>query len=566
MPSQATSSGAPSDSRPKLVLVGFVPLDQSSHWFNELVLFKAEGEALGLSVQTLVRRSTAAGLAQSLAADPVLADLPDMEFDAAAATAALVAFADAADIADPLWARLDAENLGPKDLIYFPRGHPILIRGAGLWLEKRPPELRPSIFFRIIGDEMTDPQSGRRKARVAFYRLSCADLRRRAGQERVFFLVNADSKARAVSRVCCRRPFMMQHHFGRMATDLSPPDPAKPTVIYVHLNGRSGRLAANLGDVIHRVAANAPSVRFLLRVPQERVDAFVAMACERAPLAEILSPEQNDADYCENLQRGSLLLLAYEAQPYKALTSGVFTEAASMGKPVVVPAGTWMAQKIAEGYGVGRVFDDHSAEAVADALLGALRDLNALAASARAMAPRLGVETGCRRYLERMIALSQTAPDMEPRYRMGEEIDFSDPFDSRCFMREGWAETEPWGVWTIDRRANLFLHVDAEPSTRLDLNVFGHAFVERPKMQVTVRVLADERQIAEWKFDATTGKEPRWLKAALRPQEGGSPSRRIAISFEIDAPMSPFAAGSSGDRRTLGLALCKMSLSTAALT
>ena len=273
--------------RPKLIIAGFVPLDHSSHWFSELASFKTEGAALGLVVRIIVLRSTDPHLAAALSADPALEPLPALEVNAGNFVGNAVTFADAAGTLEPLWARLDVENLGQSDLIYFPQGHPVLIRGVGLWLAGRPPEERPNVFFRIIGDELTDLETGRFKARASFYRLACADLRLRPGQERVFFLVNSAAKARSVSRVCCRQPFMMQHHFGRVPGSMVPVDPANPT-IYVALNARSGRLAGNLGDIIRRIAAIEPAVRFLIRVPAELSGPIAALGPEIVSFVEIL--------------------------------------------------------------------------------------------------------------------------------------------------------------------------------------------------------------------------------------------------------------------------------------
>ena len=201
---------------------------------------------------------------------------------------------------NPLRALLDAEDTGERDLIYFPHGHPILIRGIGLWLAKRPPERRPSLFFRIIGDELTDLDTGRFKARAAFYRLACADLRTRPGQERVFFLVNSRAKARSVSRVCGRRPFMMQHHFGRLPTEVMATPAVDPTV-YVHLNARSGRLGASLGDIIRRVAAIVPSVKFIIRAPAELSATVAALEPDAASFVELLPSGQSVPEYVANL-------------------------------------------------------------------------------------------------------------------------------------------------------------------------------------------------------------------------------------------------------------------------
>lgn len=552
-------------SRPKLVVAGFETLDQSSHWFNELVAFKTEGHALGLSVYTLTLSSIDTRLAATLSAQPVLEPLPALGVNADNYITQLIAFADADEILKPLWAWLDSKELAAQDLIYFPRGHPILIRGIGSWLAQRPQGQRPCIFFRIIGDELTDLETGRFRARAALYHLACADLRTRPGQERVFFLVNSAAKARSVSRVCRRRPFMMQHHFGRVATSVPAVTPTTP-IIYVHVNMRSGRLAANLGDVIQRVAAAEPSVRFLIKVPVELSGTVTKLKSGTASRVEFVSPEQGMADYFTNLARCSLVWLAYEAQPYKALTSGVFTEAASLGKPVVVPQGTWMTEKIAEGFGVGVSFGDTTTRTVAGALLEAMRNSDQLGAAARAIAPRLSEETGCRRFIENMIALSKTTPDMEARYQIGDEIDFSDALDSRGFMRAGWGDTEPWGVWTVDRHAELELPVHLKTGDRLVLNVFANAFLGKRNEPVRVRISAAGQHIAEWIFEAAKfrRRQPQWLTATLPPTTSDAPARFLKISFEVDTPKSPLSEGLSIDPRTLGLGLHKLSLNTVA--
>ncbi len=548
-------------SGPKLIIAGFERLDKSSHWLNELVSFKDEARGLGLAVRIIVLRSTEPHITASLSADAVLEPLPAMEVNADNFVGQVVAFGDAAAIARSLWAQLDAEELDGSDLVYFPRGHPILIRGIGLWLADQPPERRPNIFFRVIGDELTDLETGRFRPRAAFYRLACADLLTRSGQERVFFLVNSRAKARSVSRVCRRRPFMMQHHFGKAIVDVPSVVTARP-IVYVHLNSRSGRLAANLGEIIRRVVANEPSVRFLIRGSSV---AIPAPEPEIAAFVEILPAEQNLVDYLANLARCTMVLLAYEAQPYKALTSGVFTEAASLGKPVVVPAGTWMTEKIAEGYGVGIAFDDPEAASVADALLQALLGLDHLGTAAREIASRLGRETGCRRFIERMIELSRAAPDMEPCYQIGDEINFGDALDSRCFMLKGWGETEPWGVWTVGGHADLTLRLEADAGRRLVVNAFAFAFIGKRKMPVCVRVSVAGQEIAKWVFDAAAfpAGEPRWLTAFLPAHLSERSGRTIDISFDVDAPTSPRAEGISEDPRLLGLGLCKLSLTSA---
>jgi glycosyltransferase involved in cell wall biosynthesis len=553
-------TGRPTPIATRLVIPGFAALDFSSHWFNELLHFRNESLDLGLKPRIVVPRSTQEGVAAEIGADRVLDPLPVFEVNAENFVGSAMAFADADNLFAPLRAWLAAECLDSSDIIYFPQGHPILIRGIATWLSGQPDGKRPAVFFRIIGDELTDLDTGRLKARAAFYRLASADLKNAPGQERVFFLVNSSAKARSVSRVLRRRPFMMQHHFGR-SPDIAPAaDPVGPTV-YVHFNRRSGRCLTDLRETIERVCAVQPTARFLLKPAGDISEAMAALHLEDSPLVEMLPREMNTIDYFKNLARSTLVFLAYEAQPYRFLTSGVFTEAASLGKPVIVPDGTWMAERIAQGYGVGMSFADPSARSMADVILQALQASHLLTSAAQKLAPRLAEETGCRRFIETMVALSKTAPDMEPVYRIDDEIDFSEALDSRDFMGKGWGETEPWGTWTVGSRAELTVRIGAKPDRQLFLNAFGFAYLSQQGGQgLNVRVYCGDERIAEWKFGSADpeGNQPRWLSAPLPASE--SLDDILEFIFEIEGATSPYAGGLSGDRRVLGLGLLKLSI------
>lgn len=64
--------------------------------------------------------------------------------------------------------------------------------------------------------------------------------------------------------------------------------------------------------------------------------------------AEALSPDR----YYELLCRSDVVLIPYDRACYSRRSSGIFTEALAAGKPVVIPAGTSMANCLPEGAGV----------------------------------------------------------------------------------------------------------------------------------------------------------------------------------------------------------------------
>lgn len=161
-----------------------------------------------------------------------------------------------------------------------------------------------------------------------------------------------------------------------------------------------------------------------------------------------------------------------------------------------------------------------------------------------------------------MMMLIRKLPDTEPRYQIGEEIDFSDPLDSRCFMREGWGDTENWGVWTVWPLAKLTLRLGSETDQSLVLKAFVHPFLTQTHRHISICVSTAEREIAHWSFsfDASRAAEPRWCEASIPARGDKYRSRALEITFTIDSPTSPLAEGISKDARTLGLGLLKLSL------
>lgn len=55
-----------------------------------------------------------------------------------------------------------------------------------------------------------------------------------------------------------------------------------------------------------------------------------------------------DDSYYQLLADADLLIIPYDNQSYRYRTSGVFTEALAAGKPVIVPANTWLAKQVDE--------------------------------------------------------------------------------------------------------------------------------------------------------------------------------------------------------------------------
>ena len=545
----------------QLVVVAFALPDQRSHHYNELLGYKHAACALGLIPRILIPRTADPKLAASLHAEPVLDPslIATGPLDAENIFASLYAYATQ-DLT-PLWTALAAHNPGFRDILLFTSCRPVLIAGIGLWLARRPRLRRPNAFFRILGGDVIDRATGQSTAAKVFLRIACSDLRTRAGQERVFLLGSTQAIVRAASRAVCRRVFLtpLPTHLA-FAPGTDSVGPGQPTV-YVHLNPRSGRFFRGLAEIIRRITAGYSDVRFVVKPSSLSAEPLGFLNSEFAALAEMLPVWQDPADYFASLRKCTVVLLAYEPEGYKIHDSGVFVEAASCGKPLVVPGGTWMAHQIALGHGIGTIFEDSSLESITRALGQALTEADRLCAAARVLAPRVAVENSSQRYVEHIMSLIREKPDMEPRYRIGEDVDFSDPSDSRCFMREGWGETERWGVWSVADRARLFFRL--EEGRVLVLRALVQPFLTEEHRRIVVRVSVADQEVDRWTFslDDPEADRPRWREASIQSTRPDDPGTALDISFAIDAPSSPLAEGLSTDVRTLGIGLHKMSLS-----
>jgi glycosyltransferase involved in cell wall biosynthesis len=545
-----------------LIVVAYRLSEQNSHYYNELLGYMESAPLAGLSLRTLVPRSVTPDVAGPLRAEAVLEPLVETApYDRENPFAAASVYTKQVRDLGPLWAALARDEPQHDDILLFTSGQPALIAGIGVWLGSRPPRLRPHVFFRIVGDEFMDWLVGRSPSGALFYHVACADLRTRAGQERVFFLGSSAAIVRKVSRAGGRRVFRtaIPKHLA-FPPDGSSQTRARPAV-YIHLNQRSAPFWAGLADVVRHIRAGGADVDFIVKPSALSAESLRFIESELAAVAEILPANQGAAEYLENFQRCTVVLLPYEAKPYETLCSGVFVEALSCGKPVVVPAGTLMAKQIAAGSAVGTVFERATIESVATAVQDALASIEDLAPAAAALSSRVRLENSSERYVERMLELIRQNPDMEPRYQVGEDIDFSDVTDSRCFIRDGWGETESWGVWTVAHRATLSFRV----TERRDLVVRAlvQPFLTQIYPKLAVGVFAAGREVAHWVFDsdAPEASSSQWREAPIHCSDIRSEDDALEISFAIDAPHSPLSQGLADDARTLGLQFFRLSLS-----
>jgi len=119
----------------------------------------------------------------------------------------------------------------------------------------------------------------------------------------------------------------------------------------------------------------------------------------------------HEKEYEAFLAGADLMLIPYLENPYKTQTSGVYCEAAAFGIPVVVPAGTWMADQV-EKSGAGVLFTPGDASSLAEACLEALRNYPSLREAATQAASSWRSFHNARNFVACLEMLLQSLPNV----------------------------------------------------------------------------------------------------------------------------------------------------------
>jgi hypothetical protein len=545
----------------RLVVVGY-RLTRAGHWYNELLGYASAGRKLGWRISVIVPKSADKDVVGAIPAKRKLDDLPPLpepkEFEDDP-----VGFVDQTISLSSLWSALDIEKLRESDLVLFAHADPRLLIGIGTWLSRRTVDARPNVFFRFIGYEILDPAS-QPIPEVRFYAAAAYALAR-FDSDKVHLLVNSLPVERALEVTTMRRSFNMP-----LPKYLPPPgiiadrQPANRTFIYLRLNPSSGSLLDNVSEIIRLVLQKSPEVFFIFKFGWESLPVRSVIAGDLLDHVRIVPLEQSAEEYLRDIAQADIVALIYQPKPYQILTSGVAAEAAAYAKPIVGPAGTWIAEQIETGRAIGHVFDRPSARSISSTLLKSLADLPRLQAAARAIAETTRSAYSSQRYLERMSVLAESNADMRLQYVPGGEIDFSSAFHSRYFMRGGWGHTEAWGVRTVQRIALLTISPASIPEAGLVVHALVVPFFAKKGSRLSVDVSVNNTKIAQWDFNRPQRRFGlgTWRQAKIpRHLCGGVDElKELNIAFTMSEVASPGPLNLPTDSCALGLGLRRLSL------
>lgn len=380
----------------------------------------------------------------------------------------------------------------------------------------------------------------------------------------MFFTLNNQKALKHLERLSLRRAFYLPvpKYYGSM-TKFSEVAGNKPPSVYVHVNRKAGLISERIIGLVTTILQQHPDVRFLVRFCKYAYgDDSLAQKIDRAFIGsnlEILPAEQNHLEYLSEIERSDMVLLPYDPVEYRGIVSGIFCEAAAMGKILIIPAGTWMADHVTEGRAAGVLFKRNSLDDMAQAMEQAIRNRDSLQALAFLCAPSFREENSCAKNLDGMLELAGRSHDMRLAYVP--LTDTTRAFGSQHYFGGGWSSAdEGFGTWSDGERAEInFLKMPGPPP--LFFNALVRPFLAKGHSRLEVSLAANGVSLAEWSFDASRRGDRDWAWQHVKIPESIAASGEIQIVLNIRSPASPRELGLSIDSRKLGIAIRRFSLS-----
>ena len=320
--------------------------------------------------------------------------------------------------------QISPERFSSDDLVYFPNLLQNQMHAVAMWLGRLPPERRPTvaIMLRYLNHAMDYVQARANKELIAlYYRYAARALY--SVQPRTIICADTRELALAYQKIMAVPVLELPNPMdvSALLTDSATRAPsARPTIVY---QGHTSPLRGLhfLPEIIEHCAKLQPRPRFVIQVQSREA----ALSSQLGPALERLDRLAGDdvrivngvlspTEYFSLLGEADIVLLPYSPTFYGHGSSGVFTEAASLGKVIVVSPGTVPARQGRE-FNLGVVTAEKwTPAAMAAAVAATLRDLPALQTRATAAAPKFRTEQCAKILWQKLFAAVQTVSKPRP--------------------------------------------------------------------------------------------------------------------------------------------------------
>ena len=279
------------------------------------------------------------------------------------------------------------------DVVIFPWATAARLNGVADWLADIEPAARPRLVFNILRPERSwriDEDRHEVSGDFSWFAFACRRLRSLARPNGLVFTAVEPRLSQLVSRVggvdCRPAPL---HKFYPTDAELASLRPhARQAGVNIGALGSSHTYEKGwdlLPEIMGVVCAARPDAAFFAQVEDRAHGEALSAALHAAgaPVRVTLQPGPlSTDDYFRRFLASDLVLQPYDNPVYALMPSGIFADAVVCGAPVVAPAGTWISDRLDEGWGAGVTFAPPTAAAIAEATVKAIDRLEALRAKA----------------------------------------------------------------------------------------------------------------------------------------------------------------------------------------
>jgi len=136
----------------------------------------------------------------------------------------------------------------------------------------------------------------------------------------------------------------------------------------------------------------------------------------------------------------------------------------------------------------------------------------------------------------------------------GDWINFGAEYHVGGVTLTGWSAPEEWGRWSVTESPSLSIGPLRKPAGGVRLTFAARAAVFNTHPEQTFTVLLQGHPVENWSFVLGAEDEPS-ARVLNLPASAVNADGFIDLAFVVKQPVSPIAAGISGDPRMLGLGI-----------
>jgi glycosyltransferase involved in cell wall biosynthesis len=303
---------------------------------------------------------------------------------------------------------IDQAQFAADDLALFPNILQYQIEGVRGWLLSLPAERRPRVAIKLGWLTFAMPHYQHRQNKELLALLYRFAIRRLvAAHPRTWICSDTEEMVTRFETICGVKVHMLP--LPVIIDDLPSREAGHSQVCVAYLGHASVFKGVQLlPDIIRSVIAQDGAPHFLIQVygdPQLCAALQRELAGVPADAVTLTVGAVDAETYRRFLQRAQIVLLPYAKEFYGWASSGIFSEAMSLGKVVIVTADTWPALQLEKFHGGGVTVAGPNAQEIADAIRYAVHSLAELTKSASAAAPLWKEHNSPSRFVDAVLSL-----------------------------------------------------------------------------------------------------------------------------------------------------------------